>query len=346
MKKGILQVGITALAALVSLSGCGAAIENLNAYKPYEIPRADIMPSKEAIKGGKIKVVIMSVDDSGFAAARSSNLGEGINRMIETKIAKDRAIEILDRSATQKFEDEIRLNEMNGAVSSDNALLDSANYAIAAELKNASFTSRFVQTQRWTDDKGKVHVIPAHYIYTAEVDGQIKIYELPSMRIDKIIPFSDNKRRSEDSKFLGKRAYVDNGLMSNAAEDAIHAARIELKNFFAPKGYLIEARRDGSDTIIKISLGSQDGIKEGDELEVLTRKRTTNLLTEEESVELHRVAVAKVSNQIQAKSAWAAIESEIDGEQIRLGDEVKVLYSKGFMDYMNDMGRLGNSLAK
>ncbi len=338
-------VSVTAVSLLL-FSGCGTGIANLNAYRPYEIPRADVMPSKQALKGEKVKVVITSIDDSGFNEARSANLGKALMRMIETKIAKDKAIEVLDRSATQKFEDEMRLSEMNGVVSEDNIILDSADYAISGELKNASFTSRFVQARQWTDDKGKVYVTPAHYVYTAEVDGQIKIYALPSMRIEKIIPFSDNKSRNEDSKFLGKRAYVDHGLLNKAAEDAIHGARIELKNFFAPKGYIIEARELDGDKIVKISLGSQDGIKEGDELEIFTKKRVQNLLTEDESIESHRIARAKISDKIQKRSAWAEIEDELDGDEIHLGDEVKVLYTKGFMDYMNDMGRLTNSLAK
>jgi len=331
---------------VILFSGCGTAIDNLSVYKPDQIERAELMPSQKALSGEKFKVVIMSVDDGAFHVAKNANLGQALTRMLENEIGRDQAIEILDRSATKKFEEEIKLDEMNGVAVGENILLDSANYAVVGELKNASFTSRFVQRSKWVDSKGRVLIIPSHYVYTAEVDGQIKIYELPSMKIKKIIAFSDNKSRNEDSRFLGTRVYVDNGLIIKAGEDAIHTARIELKNFLAPKGYLIDSRSSGGDRIIKISLGSDNGIKEGDKVEITTQKAVVNQLTEETSIESYKVAEATVSDKIQKKTAWAHLDSEVSGERIRLGDEAKVVYKKGFMDYVNDAGKFANSIAK
>jgi len=337
---------IIGVLSIMLLSGCGTAIDNLSAFKQHHMEKAELMPSQKLLAGEKLKVIIMSVEDAGFATAKSANLGNALTRMLESEIGRDQAINILDRSATKKFADEIKLDEMNGVSTGENILLDSANYAVVGELKNASFTSRFVARSSWIDDKGRRHVIPSHYIYTAEVDGQIKIYELPSMKIVKIIPFSDNKNRNEDSRFLGSRTYVDHGLVNKAGEDAIHAARIELKNFLAPRGYLIGGRSLDGDRIIKISLGSKNGILEGDSIEIFTKKKVVNQLTDEITIEKYKVGFATVSDKIQEKSAWAHLDEEVEGESVRLGDEVKVIYSKGFMDYVNDAGKYANSLSK
>jgi len=333
-------------ALILLFTGCGTAIENLNVYQPEPIQKAELMPSQQALAGEKFKVVVMSVEDSGFKIAKSANLGRALTKMLENEIGRDQSIDILDRSVAEKFENEIKLDEMNGATSGENALLDSANYIVLGELKNASFTSRFVQRKTWIDSKGYTHVIPAHYNYTAEVDGQIKIYELPSMKIKKIIAFSDNKTRSEDSKFLGDRVRVDNGLINKAGEDAIHSARIELKNFLAPKGYLIGARSYDGNRIIKISLGLNNGIQEGDIVEIRTKKVVTNQLTEQTEEEIYKVADATVSDKIQRNTAWAHLNEEVPGEEIHLGDEVKVVYTKSVMDYVNDAGKLVNRMSK
>jgi len=331
---------------VVLFTGCGTAIDNLNAYQPMPIQKAELMPSQKALAGEKFKVVVMSVEDAGFKVAKGANLGRALTKMLENEIGRDQSIEILDRSVAQRFENEIKLDEMNGVPPGENILLDSANYIVVGELKNASFTSRFVQKRYWIDDKGRRHVIPAHYVYTAEVDGQIKIYESPSMKIKKIISFSDNKSRSEDSRFLGNRVYIDNGLINKAGEDAIHSARIELKNFLAPRGYLIGARSYKGDTIIKISLGSDNGIKEGDTINVTTKKIVVNQLSEVREEELYKVAEATVSDKIQKKTAWAHLDRVVEGEEIRLGDEVKVVYSKGFLDYVNEAENVVNAMAK
>jgi len=335
-----------ASAALLLFSGCGTALDNLNAFKPDPIQKATLMPSQKALAGEKFKVVFMSVEDAGFKEAKGANLGKALTRMLESEIGRDQSVDILDRKVAEKFQNEIKLGEMNGAIAGENTLLDSANYIVLGELKNASFTSRFVQRSSWVDDKGYRHVIPAHYIYTAEVDGEIKIFELPSLKIKKIISFSDNKSRTEDSEYRGNRVYVDNGLMNKAGEDAIHTARIELKNFLAPKGYLIGARSYDGKRIIKISLGSDNGIQEGNTIQIKTKKTVVDQLTEKTDVEEYVVGSATVSDKIQKRTAWAHLDSIAEGEDIHLGDEVKVVYSKGFMDYMNDAGKIVNNMAK
>jgi hypothetical protein len=325
--------------AVLFFTGCGTAIDNLGVFQQDPIERAELMPSQKALKGEKLKVVVMSVEDKNFRLARSANLGEALTKMIETEIGRDRAVDILDRSISNRFEEELKLNELNelnGVDTEENMLLASADYAVVGELKNANFNSRFVKRSVWVDKKGNKYVTPSHYIYSAVVNGQIKIFELPSMKLKKIISFSDTESRSEDSRYLGSRIPVDHGLLNAAGANAIRSARIELKNFLAPKGYLIGARSYDGDRIVKISLGSNNGLQEGDRIEIRTHKTVINQLSEEESVESYRVAFATVSDKIQERTSWAILDEVLEGEKIRLGDEVKVIYSKGFFDYVQD----------
>ena len=88
-------------------TGCGTAIGNLSAYKPHQLERAELMPSQKALAGQKLKVVVMSVEDDSFKIAKQANLGKALTRMLESEIGRDQSIEILDRSATVKFENEI-----------------------------------------------------------------------------------------------------------------------------------------------------------------------------------------------------------------------------------------------
>jgi len=316
------------LSGVLFFSGCGTAIENLNAFKQDHIQKSEVMPSAKEITSGKHKVIIMDVEGYGV----SSQLGQTLTREIESEIVSDQSVELLDRAASNRFKREIKLSEMNGVSTNDNVLLQSADYAIVGELRKASFTSQYVKRTVGVDGNGKKFEVPSHFIYKAEVSGQIKIYELPSMKIKKTVPFSATKTRAEDSNYGNRGLKSDPALVSKAAVAGIHKAKYEIKNFLTPKGYLIGARSLDSDRIIRLSLGSNNGIKEGDKIEIFTKTIVVNQLTDKEMVEERKIGFATVSDQIDSTTSYARLDSVNEGDTIHIGDRVSVLYEKSFME--------------
>ncbi len=325
--------------SILLLSGCGASIDSIEAYAPIPLEKSDFMPSKEEIKGAKTKVVLTPIDDENFYLARKANLGQSLFVELEHELSSSGTVEVLDREISKKFENEIRLSELNQDSQMSEVELSAAKYAISGSLSNAQFISRFTQTQRWTDKEGKVHVIPAYYTYTASVDGILKIYSIPSMKVVKTIKFSDSTSRSEDSKFYGHNHQPQDmaGMINKAGRYAIHSTRNEFKNFLAPKGYVMEQRNDGDDIIVQVTIGSADGLETGEDVTLYSVKSTINPFTDEEEIHDVKIASGIISDKITAHRAWIIIKDKT--QEIKIGDYVKAYYSNGFGDFFNSLIR-------
>ena len=331
---------------IILLSGCSATIDSIEEYTPVPLERSDFMPTKEEIKSGKTKVVLTRIDDKHFKLAQRANLGQSLYIELERELSASGTVEILDRQIAEKFEDEIRLSELSEVSQTDEIELSVAKYAISGSLSNAQFTSRFVQTQRWVDKEGRTLIIPAHYNYQAYVSGILKIYSIPSMKVLKTIEFSDYTRRSEDSSYYGDSYYPADvsGMLNRAGRSAIHSTRHEFKNFLAPKGYVMEQRTDGSTSIVRVSIGSLDGLKTGEKVQIFTSESTINPLTEEEEIQDIKIADGIVSNKLDEHRAWIIIDEST--RAIKLGDYIKARYSKEFFDYFNDIAKAYNNIAQ
>lgn len=324
---------------LLLLSGCGASIDSIEAYTPIPLEKSPYMPTKDEIKSGKTKVVLTPINDKKFSLAQKANLGQSLYVELERELSTSGTVEVLDRDISQKFENEIRLSELDEASQMSEIDLSVAKYAISGSLSNAQFTSSFVQTQRWQDKEGKTYVIPAHYNYKASVSGILKIYAIPSMKILKTIEFSDYVTRSEDSKFYGDRHYPSDvsGMINQAGRSAVHSTRNTFKNFLAPKGYIMEQRSDGEQTIVHVNIGKADGLVTGNEVDIYSVRSSTNPFTEEEEIQNVKIAKGIISDKLSEHRAWIILEEH--SQEIKLGDYIKANYSKEFLDYFQDFAK-------
>ena len=332
--------------SLLLFSGCGATIDSIEAFTPIPLEKSAFMPSKEEIKSGKTKVVLTRIDDRNFQLAQQANLGQSLLVELERELSQSGTVEILDRDISRKFENEIRLSELNEDSQMSELELSVAKYAISGSLSNAQFTSRFTQTMRWQDKEGKIHVIPAHYSYTASVSGILKVYAIPSMKILKTIEFSDNTSRREDSRFFGNNHYPSDtsGMINKAGRSAIHSTRHDFKNFLAPKGYIMEQRDDGGTSIVHVSIGSADGLETGEDVEIFTVHSSINPFTDEQEIQSVKIADGIISNKLTEHRAWIIIKDKT--QEIKLGDYIKAKYSKEFGDYFNDFTKVYNGFTR
>ncbi len=122
----------------------------------------------------------------------------------------------------------------------------------------------------------------------------------------------------------------DDSLVRKTGEDAINSIAIDLKNSFAKKGYILEKRVYKNNAIFKISLGSLDGIKQGDKFEVIGQYETENPITQESEVERRIITTGVITDKIDPKTCWVKIDDKNQENAIRLGDSVKMKYKKSF----------------
>jgi hypothetical protein len=341
---GKIAANLVAAAALATVCGCATTnISNFDAFQPHPLEKASLMPSEDALNGGKLKVVVFALDETGNRVAREAHLGLSMAGNIEALISEKGGTEIIDRNAAAKLQQEIALAEMSKAGSYEGPRI--ADYALSGNITDAGFSKRFVEATQSVDKKGRVYRTSPGFRYTADVAGTVKIYELPSMKVVKTISLKDNKSRSEETRSSQNYLDRDDELVRGAGADAVNAVRTEMQNFFAKKGYILDERVADSTNIVQVSLGAEDGVKQGDTCEIFTYKEFRNNITGKKSYEKVKVCEAKVTNLVADKTAWLTLPGDY-AARIRLGDEVKVVYSKNFMDVMKSTGSVLNSIAK
>lgn len=317
------------LLVVILLVGCTPTISNLGEYQPCPIEPCSYMPTPEQLKSSKIKVVIFPLSEGDIDFAKQAKLGSTMAGLLENQLAGG-AVEIIDRNSAQKLQKEVKLAEMNKAGSYSGPAV--ADYAISGAIDNTTFDHDFNEAYTTTDKKGNTYYNSAKFNYKAAVTGKIRIYELPSLRIVKTITFSDTATKSEETKSASDYKRRDDNLVGTAGSGAIKSARVELQNFFAKKGYVLERRAKEKVTIYKISLGSDDDLKTGDTCQIFTINKTVNPITQEETPEDFLLGEGKVSNLIANNYAWIVVDETKLHAPVRLGDYVKVKYVKNLFN--------------
>ena len=107
---------------------------------------------------------------------------------------------------------------------------------------------------------------------------------------------------------------------------AVSNAYNSIKKFFAPRGYIYEVRKNGDELIAKITLGKNQGIKEGMKLNIYDLKKDP--LTGE--IEKYKIGEGKVSNIIFENSCWITVD--MDNGELKIGDMVKPNFETSFWD--------------
>lgn len=333
--------------ALVTLfaSSCTPTISNFGSYQPQPFPRTSFMPTSDMVEGKPARVVVFELDQGQNQIAQQADLGKSITVNTENVLTKNHLAQLVDRNIAGKLQQEIALAEMNktGVYKGPEV----ADYAVSGAIANAGFTKKYSNGMMIPTRNGVTN-IPPKFTYTADVSGNIKVYELPSMSVVANFEFSAKKSRSEDVKtdnnisvgggllqFGGQKAEGlnrDDGLVRKAGADAIDSIAVDIKNFFAKKGFILEKRVLKDKAIFKINVGSADGIEAGDKFEVIGKYQTKNALTDKAEIERRIIASGVVSDRIDPKTCWILIDDEKTINTIRLGDMVQFKYQRSFFD--------------
>jgi curli biogenesis system outer membrane secretion channel CsgG len=333
-----------AIFLILLASACSSKISNFGSYLPQEFPKTSFMPNPETVQGKAPKVVVFELDNGENEVAKQADLGESITVALENVLTQNRLAQLVDRKAAKKLEKEIVLIEMNKTGSYKGPEI--AEYAISGSIGNAGFTSKYSSGMVLPTFTGGITRVPPSFKYISDVSGNIKIYELPSMKVIENIEFAGKKTKKEQVKtnnnisiggiieFGGQKSEGlkrDDGLVRNAGIEAIDNISFILKNFFAKKGFISEKRVLKNKVIFKISVGRSDGVKAGDRFEVIGKYETFNALTGEDEIESRIIASGKVADRIDLKSSWVLIDDEDSVNLVRLGDLVRFKYERSFL---------------
>lgn len=335
-KKGIenMKVNATYLVPLLALGlvGCSSTkISDLGAYQKVPLQQLERMPSKAALEGAKSRVIVYALEDS-----KSPGTGTLVSDTVTKELNTTNNVVIVDRALAASLSNEIQLAEAKGRTGYKGQ--DVADFAIMGKVTDAGAGVRFTEASSWTDKEGKTHYVSATCTKSGKVSFSLKIVQLPALDVVKTIDEEASTSSSEDTRYgycpeLSRGAV--SGLISSASANAVQKVRTELKNQFAPAGYVVERRTKDKDSIFKTTLGSTGGAKEGLAVVFVRPVQEQNALTGVSTTEQQKIAEGVISDQIGASFSFVIISDKEKANQIKLGEKVQVKFEDSFMDSFN-----------
>ena len=316
------------LLAVAMVSGCATQIKDIGAYRQAPMADTDLMPTAEQMQSKRTKVLVFEADDKAVTD-RLKGAGLLKARKIE-EVLSGSSVEIVDRSLAVKLRDEISLAEAKGDGLTSYSGPEVASIAVRAFITDVGAGSKYTPASQF-EYKGKVYQVAQSCNYTGYATGGIRVYEVPSLRLTGTFALKGNVSVSE-SAYCRDDQSVLTGLARQAVEDSVHRNRADLKNMFAPKGYVVEKRTMDKKVIFKVMIGKTHGAASQDKLTFYTVRKNENRLTKKVEFEEMPITTGVLSDQIGEDFAWIVPDDLDKSRQIRLGDFVKIVYKKGFFD--------------
>lgn len=274
---------------------------------------------------GRVQVVLVEFTNGKNELTHSNNVANIAMNELKHAITQSGA-ELVDRGLVHKLQEEIRLIEITGK--SEYREIALADIAIKGEITSTNYSSSFTQASSWTDDKGKVHHVPARCNYVGDTEALISFYYINPLSLKKTISVAGRERSSSDTTH--SRCQLSQGeianLLSEAAQNAINSEARAIKNSFSPTGYIDEYRRsnDGNTHIFRTTLSPKIGAAPGNHVKIWKDVIYTNQLGRQ----IHERSVVAEGKVIEAVGgsvdAWVKIDKGNEAGLVKLGDKVEV----------------------
>lgn len=304
-----------------TLPGCATKVDK-SIFHDVQLKEGEVLPGKNQLHQERAKIVVMETEKR-TALANSSQLGESFSLAIEKEL-NETGSEVVDRSLSSALTKELKLAEMNGVGTYTGPQV--AQYAIRGQIhsveygvtKSAQLLSKLF--------KNKID-IPVHYDHKAKVSRTIKIYELPNLRLLSTINVTGSA--SENDIETGENPATGEALLKTAVTYAISDKSHEFNNFFAPKGYIVDRRANSYQSVFKVLMGRDQGVKPGDNIVIYSlRRKKPDAVTEKELWEEVPLAQGTVSDRVGEVESWILVDDNISSDKVRAGDYVKVKYEE------------------
>lgn len=320
--------------AVFAISGCASSkISDLNAYQKVPLQPTPQMPSKAALSGNKSRVILLGLEDNKWQGA-----GEEVSDKAAKELDATNSVVIVDRSLAASLGQEIQLAETKGRTGYTGQ--DVADYAITGKITEVGAGVSYTEPSSYTDKDGHTQYVKGTCTTAGKIAFSLKIVQLPSLNVIKTIDQGATASSVQDATWGGCGQIsrgAANGIISEAISNAIRKARTDLKNQFAPSGYVVERRKKGSDNIFKTTLGQTVGAKEGLPALVVRSVSNINELSNTSTTEEITVADGQISDQIGASYSYLIVSDQAKADKILLGDKVQVKFEDSFMDKFNKL---------
>ncbi len=325
---------------LLILTSCSVKIKHFDKYQKAPLLEVEEMPTKEEINTKLPRVIIISEkpETSEPQAVNAQNL---IKNNVFKELQSKHYAEVIERFDSNSVQKEIKIAELEGKAASSIASVD---YIINIGVPNVTFSHTTHEDVLYIATTLATENIPTStpiiYSYNSVIDGVVKLYEVPSLKIAKVISVKGSHTQREKGSTgsgarIGDIAIEHNvGMASKAKDDNITYKAVqkatgeaikEMKQFFKKKGFISEKRTHGKKMIYSLNRGKNDDFNPQTNIAIIRLVEQRNSLTDEEEMHEETICTGVISNKVFEKTSWVVFDEKCQ-DKIRLGDKAVVVY--------------------
>lgn len=340
------MIGIGVAVVLASAFGCASGrISDLDSYEKIEMNKVVPYPSKDELSKRAYEIIVVDrkaigIDESVLEKPRAQ-----VRRALEALSAEVGAA-MIDRSLQDigGIRTEGVLGELEGRETEDVA---GADFALATRFSNYRYVAQYKKPFKflWQSPEDVANK-PGTCTHKAEVEVDIQVIAIGSNdHVTKTYALKHSlEQKNKDLDPACTIAPVTLAvLFENTLDEALSCLNIPLGTLLSPRGHLTKHRKapNAERHIYRISLGSQQGIEPGDEVEIRREQRSTSPSGDESRSE-RVIALAEVTDQVMAQMSWVTTDPTKATEELLDGDVVRPVLSEGLLSSLSgpDCGKI------
>ncbi|GAA4897978.1 hypothetical protein [Ferrimonas pelagia] len=310
----------TAALTIAMVSGCvstGPSNTKISSLPDIQMQDVENMPSK--LFSNEQYTVIVMPTVVGASGVNKDVVQRQFQISLDNILA-EAGIQTIDRDMHEQLIDELQLAESAGRLNFEGPMI--ADFAIYSNVSTATIRPKYLDG-----------LSPPNCAYYGDIQGQVRIVELPSMRhiATTAMHGTQTETRPTFDPACPMTHTLVESMMNNSSNDALQSAKTELRNHMTPKGHVIARRGNDSLNVFKVSLGIARGAKPGEKVEIF-RNRINQYDTGEVESEIIVVAEGKFTESIDGRSSWIELTNSNKADLILRGDMVRIVHEDSLLE--------------
>lgn len=323
------------------LTGCAHTVKVAD-YKEAEIDSkmCDIKPPDYIVNKTKIKATVLPFGDTGELKGEFAKFGQEVmSQLLSSKCG----VEVVERSQLNSVVNEVKLSgefdlfKNNEQLSSLGKDID---YYILGVVSRPVFKADFTPSTTSRDKKGNVYVSKPMCSVSASVTTNIRLIKSTTGSIYKAFdPFSGKVSSAFEVQSKSECKIGDStSMIQSALSNSITNNDETIIDAFPSYGYISKTmtkKDDNKNRIAFVNLGTSDGLRAGDKVEIIKFEKRVDRIKNSESIEPVTVTEAKVAeSELRDNSAVITIPEEASNDVLS-GYAVKTKASKSIFKAIN-----------
>lgn len=273
------RLKLAMLLSCAALSACAPKV-NLSEYGEKELDSKTAQHNLPdyVINKKKPRVAVLPFGIAQDVAKRC-NLDVSAQENIINTLVKIGTTEVVERAHIDKIMQEAKFSVGIGGdidIAQLSKLGSGIDYVIVGSVASVNASANFTEARQYVDRQGRLVVVPQKCTETGTASLTVRVLTFPAGSVLKAMNPKATKSNTREVRYSGE-CVVQNvcGLLSGAVASAGDDLREDFMALFPTYGYVYKTMTHNKDTkkrIAFITLGSGDGLKAGEKVDIVEFK--------------------------------------------------------------------------